>query len=165
MKNEYKINEALVKTWAREYHIHGGKSVVTFVLWCFVALSSLFCAILSFQMQTDWVTCYISVLFLILSIYKLFFARFVIVRRQYKLLAKTYGVTEWTRSIEFSENEILISDHTSSMKYAYNQITKIKEKGNVVFLFLSNNGAIRLYKDAFVGGTWEECKQKILSHL
>ena len=26
---------------------------------------------------------------------------------------------------------------------------------------MNNNIAIRLYKDAFVEGTWEECKKKI----
>ena len=38
---------------------------------------------------------------------------------------------------------------------------EIKEKNNGVIIFLNHNTAIRLYKDAFVEGSWEECKEKI----
>ena len=40
---------------------------------------------------------------------------------------------------------------------------KIKEKNNDILIFFNNNLGLRLYKDAFVEGTWEDCKKKINS--
>ena len=37
-------------------------------------------------------------------------------------------------------------------------VKKIKEKGNVVMIFLNHNQALRLYKDSFISGSWQECK-------
>ena len=47
----------------------------------------------------------------------------------------------------------------------YENIKKIKVKNNVVMIFLNNNLAIRLYKDAFVEGSWDECKKMIDSKI
>ena len=40
-----------------------------------------------------------------------------------------------------------------------------ENKPNVVMLYLNNNIAIRLYVDAFVEGTWAECKDIILAKM
>ena len=59
------------------------------------------------------------------------------------------------------DDEIILTDHTSVSKLKYSNIEKIKEKNNVVMIFMNHNMALRLYKDAFVEGSWEECKKKI----
>mgnify|MGYP003315268821 CR=1 FL=1 len=97
----------------------------------------------------------------ILVVFKLFLSRFVIWAKRYKLFSTLYGVSEWIRTTEFLDDEIILTDHTSVSKLKYSNIEKIKEKNNVVMIFMNNNMALRLYKDAFVEGSWEECKKKI----
>jgi hypothetical protein len=75
------------------------------------------------------------------------------------MLSKTYGVSEWIRSAEFTQDGILLSDHNSVVTLQYKNIQKIIEKKDVVMIFFNNNAAVRLYKDAFVEGSWEECKE------
>ena len=95
----------------------------------------------------------------------LFLARFFVWSKRYKLYSTTYGVSEWIRTTEFLDDEIILTDHTSVSKLKYSNIKTIKEKGNVVMIFMNNNMALRLYKDAFVEGSWEECKEKINAML
>jgi len=108
---------------------------------------------------------YIYALFTVLAVFKLFFARFFFWSKRYKLYSTTYGVSEWIRTTEFLDDEIIITDHTSVSKLKYSNIKTIKEKNNVVIIFMNNNMAIRLYKDAFVEGSWEKCKEKINTML
>lgn len=165
MKNEYKITKELMQSWAKKYHIHGKRNKISFVLWCLVGVCGLYLLVVYALGLADSRDIYFSILFLGLAVYRLFFMRFVAWSNRYKLMAKTYGVTEWVRTIEFLDDEIVLTDHTTTMKTAYTQITKIKEKGNMVLIFCNNDTAIRLYKDAFVEGSWEECKKLINSKI
>ena len=162
MKNEYKITKDLIKSWAKEYHIHGGVNIFLFVLWCVVGIIGLLGLIFSISMTLDWRVIYIYALMFIIAVFKLFIQRFIIWSKRYKLYSTTYGVTEWMRTTEFLDDEIVLTDHTSVSKFKYCNIQKIKEKNNVVMVFMNNNMALRLYKDAFVEGSWEECKKLIL---
>ena len=150
-------------SWAKEYHLQGTSNIILFLLWCVVGVSALAMIILLSLLGGDWLDWYLAILFLALSVFKLFFSRFLVYANRYKLLSKTYGVTEWIRSTEFGDEEITLCDHTSVTKFKYNNIKKIKEKNNVVMIFLNHNMALRIYKDAFVEGSWEECKEKINS--
>lgn len=132
-----------------------------FVSWCFVGFCGLFGIVVSILIHGDPQDYLFFILVLLVAIYKLFFNRFVVWSKRYKLFVKTYGVTEWIRSTEFLEDEIILTDHTTTMQYRYDQIAKIKEKNNIVMLFFKNNTAIRLYKDAFVEGSWQECRALI----
>ena len=105
---------------------------------------------------------YLYALMFLIAIFKLFIQRFIIWSKRYKLYSTTYGVTEWIRTTEFLDDEIVLTDHTSVSKFKYSNIQKIKEKNNVVMIFMNNNMALRLYKDSFVEGSWDECKQMIL---
>ena len=163
MKNEYKITKKEMMSWAKEYHLHGTANIILFALWCVVGVIGLGLIILYSFIGGDWIDWYLSVLFLFLSIFKLFFSRFAVWAKRYKLYSTTYGVTEWMRTTEFLEDEIVLTDHTSVSKLKYSNIKKIKEKNNIVMIFMNDNMALRLYKDAFVEGSWEECKNKINS--
>ena len=159
MKNEYKITKQLVMSWAREYHLQGAANIVLFVLWVLVGMMGLTLVALYLTIGTrDWVDWYIAGLLLFLSIFKLFFSRFIIFSNRYKMLSKTFGVTEWTRMIEFCEDEIVLTEHNAITKLRYENIKKIKEKDNTVLIFFNDNLCVRLYKDAFVNCTWADCK-------
>ena len=159
MKNEYKITKDLIKSWAKEYHLHGTANIFLFFLWCVVGIVGISGMIFSIVLHTDWMVVYLYALMLIIAVFKLFIQRFIVWPKRYKLYSTTYGVTEWMRTTEFSDDEIVLTDHTSVTKFKYSNIQRIKEKGNVVMIFMNNNMALRLYKDAFVEGSWEECKR------
>ena len=162
MKNEYKITKELIRSWAKEYHVHGATNIFLFILWCVVGIIGFSGLIFSIMLHTDWVVIYLYALMFVIAIFKLFIQRFIIWAKRYKLYSTTYGVTEWMRTIEFFDDEIVLTDHTSVSKFKYINIQKVQEKGNVVMIFLNNNMTLRLYKDAFVEGSWDECKQMIL---
>ena len=159
MKNEYKITKDLIKSWAKEYHLHGTANIFLFIFWCVAGVIGFFGLIFFIAMSSDWKIIYLYALMLIIAIFKLFIQRFIVCSKRYKLYSTTYGVTEWMRTTEFSDDEIVLTDHTLVTKFKYSNIQRIKEKGNVVMIFMNNNMALRLYKDAFVEGSWEECKR------
>ena len=161
MKNQYKITKDLMQTWAKEYHLRGAASVILFIIWCVLGVIGISGLIFSIALHSEWMAIYIYALLTIIAVFKLFLARFVVWSKRYKLYSTTYGVSEWIRTTEFLDDEIILTDHTSVSKLKYSNIEKKKEKNNVVMIFMNNNMALRLYKDAFVEGSWEECKKKI----
>ena len=165
MKNEYKITKKEMMSWAKEYYLNGAANIVLFILWCVVGFCGLSMLVALSRTGGELLDWFGAILFLSLAVFKLFFARFVVASKRYKVLSQTYGVTEWIRSAEFVDEEIILCDHTSVTKLKYENIRKIKEKGNVVMVFFNHNVALRLYKDAFVEGSWEECKEKISAFL
>ena len=166
MKNEYKINKALMMSWAKRYIISGAANVVLFVLWILIGISGLALIALLLAVGGDPLDWYIAILFLFLSVFKLFIARFIVISKRFKVYSRLYGVSEWTRTTEFTDSEISVTDHTSaSTKIRYENLKKVKEYGNEVILFFKDNMAIRIYKDAFTEGSWEECRSLLQSKL
>lgn len=161
MKNEYKITKDLIRSWAKEYNLHGAANIFLFVLWCAVGIIGLLGLVFSISMSLDWMIIYLYALILVIAVFKLFIQRFIVWPKRYKLYSTTYGVTEWMRTTEFLDNEIVLTDHTSVSKIKYSNIQRIKEKGNAVLIYMNHNMALRLYKDAFVEGSWEECKKML----
>ncbi len=161
MKNEYKITKSLIMSWAKEYHIRGALNVFLFIIWCVAGVIGTVGLIFYIALR-NWLFVCLSALMLGIAVYKLFLSRFVVWSKRYQLYSTTYGVTEWMRTTEFLEDGIVVTDHTSVSRHSYSNIQKIKEKNNVVMIFLNNNMALRLYKDAFTEGSWEECKARIL---
>lgn len=162
MKNEYKITKKLMMSWAHEYILRGIIDIILFILWGIIGASGVATLIVLAVKGGHWLNWFFSICFILLSVFKLFISRFVIMSRKYKMFSKTYGVSEWLRTVEFTDEEITVTDHTTVMKFSYD-IKRIAEKNNSVVIFFNNNSAIRLYKDKFVEGTWEECKQFISS--
>ena len=163
MKNEFKVTKKLMMSWAKEFHLIGAANIVLFILWCIVGAIGLAMIILLSIFGGEWINWYISILFLLLAVFKLFFSRFIVMSNRYKLIAKTYGVTEWIRTIEFTDDEIISTDHNSVVKYQYTGIKKIKETKDSVLIIFNTNLGVRIYKDAFIEGSWEECKNKLES--
>ncbi len=160
MKNEYKITKELMMSWAKEYHLHGKVQIFNFILYCLLLVCGV--AMLLFNLVVgEWIYYYLAGLSLFVSIFQLFFSRFVVWKKRYKMFSKTYGVTEWMRTTEFTDEAIILTDHTSVSHIQYENIENIKEKGNRVMIYLNHNMALRIYKDAFIEGSWEECLEKI----
>ena len=171
MKNEYKVTKKLMMSWVRESYFINGINIVIFILYCALGIADLAMTAFFIVNKVRWTSLYLSVFILILLVYRLVIYRFLLMSNRYKMLSKTYGVSEWLRTTEFTDEEIILFDHTSVSdfnsvsKFKYDNIKKIVERNKFVMIFFNSNLSIRLYKDAFVESSWEECKEKINSML
>ena len=159
MINEHKITKELLMSWAKDYYLVRKRDIILFVLWSIVGICGLLLLMPLVVFGGDSLDWVLAILFIFFAVYKLFIGRFVYMSKRYKMFAKTYGVDEWLRTIEFLEDEILLTDHTTVNKLQYRNIKKVIEKGNVVLIVMNDNIAFRIYKNAFVEGSWEDCKK------
>ena len=160
MKNEYKITRDIMISWSKS--IFGTATVAFSIFYCVIIFFSFgLLGLLAFIRSTDLKLWLIGLFILVFASYRLFFLRYYFFAKRYKILSKTYGVTEWIRTTEFKDDEIVLTDHNSVCKLRYENIKRISENGNHVIIYFNDNLSARLYKDAFVDGTWEECKAKI----
>ena len=162
MKNKYKITRDLMMSWSK--NIFGTATVAFLIFYCIIIVFSVcLLGLLAFTRIADLKLWLMGIFILIFASYRLFFLRYYFFAKRYKILSKTYGVTEWIRTTEFNDDEIVLTDHNSVCKLKYENIKRISENGNNVIIYFNDNLSTRLYKDAFVEGTWEECKEKINS--
>ncbi len=165
MKNQYKVTKDLMMSWAKEYDLHSQVNKRGMVLSCLLALLGVGLLVNLLINGGEWLYWYFAFLFIGLAVFRLFVARRLAWSKRYQIYSATYGVSEWLRTTEFTDEDIVLTDHTSVSHLRYERIEAIKENGNVVMLYLNDNMAIRLYIDAFVEGTWAECKDIILAKM
>jgi hypothetical protein len=162
MKNEYVIDWPLLKKWTNEGH-HTGIRLAFYIFWCvmlvvFVAFAAL--CILAGQYSYA----FFFVLFAFISFYRAFLWNIMMAKQQYRRLVQTYGNDSWVRTICFEDDEIVIQEEKTEIKYLYSDVLKIVEKGEKIDLILPAKAMIRLYRSKFVDCSWEECKAKILEN-
>lgn len=157
MKNEYTINKQEMMSWAKEVYFVGAASIVQLVLWIAVGLSGVGVLAFAAAVRASWIFWYVGVMLIFLAVFRLVISRYIIFAKRYNLLSGVYGRAEWTRSVEFLADEIVLTDHTAVSRVSYSGIRAIRERGRAVMIFFQNNTAIRIYKDAFTEGSWEEC--------
>ena len=159
MKNEYKITKDLMKNWAKEYYKNGGSYTARLILLVLVAVCEVGCAVYFLRFPVYHLLSLAAMVIFLFALYCIFLQPKVLYLKRYKMDFKIYGATEWIRSVDFGDDEITVTDHNSVYKYRYTDIKRIKEKNDRVIVFFKFNLAIILYKDAFVTGSWEECKK------
>ena len=160
MKNEYKVTKQLFMSWAKEMPTYG-INMVFYVVWWIMTLGSVGMLMLCAYADGSVLQWYTGILLLAICVFKLFFSRRLGAAKRYQFITKNIGVTEWTRTIEFTSDDIVLRDHTHFSNFKYKEIKKIIEKDDSVTIYFSGNYTLRLYKDAFIEGTWEDCKAKI----
>ena len=165
MKNELKITKDEMLSWVKKYYFEGAGNKILFALYLLLGLVGVALMILVLHGGGDTLSGAIGIASIVISVYKLFFERKVFMLRRYRMLAKTYGVDEWQRSIEFTDDDILLNDHNSVSRFRYESIRKIKDEGKIVIIVLNNNIALRFYKDSFTAGTWQECQAMLESKM
>lgn len=155
--NEYQVTWERYRSWVMELALKGVR-LVFMVIWCVVALVCLAFAVSSatsaFRLLYLWLA--------VFGVYRAFFRIFVLAKKQYRQLAQSYGRENWTRRIAFEDDGITVSDEEkSTIRFAYSDIVKVREKGNTICLVASDKSFLWLYKDAFVESDWEECKARM----
>lgn len=169
MKNEYKLTKDTMKSWAKGFHTNGMANIILFIISCYLLVACpmyfieiyyiygyYFVYIAEYLMLMS-----IFVVFTFTSFHRIFIAPSSSYKKLYRSYAEIYGVSEWIRTTEFTDDEIVLTDHRNVYRYRYKSIRKIKERDNLVIIFLGSGGGLHLYKDAFVNGSWEECKKLI----
>ena len=120
--NEYTVTKKLTDNWTRQARFMGINRILL-IIWSVLACINFSATLLAIRLKmSSSVIIYAAIT--LICIYKLFFERRIISRRQYAFYAKTYGTTDWTRRIEFSENDIMLSECSASLKIPYSSVIK-----------------------------------------
>ena len=165
MKNQYTITKELVKKWAHESCFIGRNRTI-FIMYMIVAAA--FAAIFvmyAFFVKSSWHNIYISLIMCAITVYKAYPERIINASERYKQLAKLNGAAAWGMVVDFAETEIVVTEGTATVSISYAGISKIVEKKDKYLIFLKSKNYIRIYKDAFVDCTEEECMDYIRSKI
>ena len=168
MKNEYTVTKKLMKSWAKGAWFNSADNMLRLLFMCGALAFILYVPHLSIHlfrfMGYNKITDLLYYIFHTeaLVLFPLIpFAPRIWRVNEYNIIRKNYSVESWQRSIELTEDEIIVTDHKSLFKYQYRTITRVKERGNVVHIFLKSGTEIIIQKDAFVSGSWYDCKKLI----
>ena len=153
MKNEYTVTWELYRSWVTE-NMFRGVYLAMMLMWLALGIVLLVLAFLVSSVIYK-ILCIFMCLF---CVYRGLFRNYVLVHTHYRHLAKMYGGENWIRTVEISDNCITLSEGNNSAEFLYSDIADISEKDNKIWLKTKKRTVIRLYKDAFVSGSWEECR-------
>ena len=92
MRNEFTITKEEMLSWVKRYSFVGVGNKILFALHLLLGLVGVSLLILVIPSGGDPLSGAIGIASVVISVYKLFFERFVFMTRRYNLLAKTYGV-------------------------------------------------------------------------
>ena len=164
MKNQYTVTKKMMLSWVKEFPVFTLASIVIYILYSIALVIGLSLIVTLSMFGGDSIDWLIGILIILISVYRLFLSRLVRTLTTYKRFREMFGKDEWVQTAEFCEEKIKVSLHTSTGEYDYRQIKKIIERGNSSIIVFKS-GALRIYKDAFVEGSWEECKEKLDSYI
>lgn len=150
MKNEYRVTWELYKKWVIENKLKGARLAIT-ILWSIYTIVALYYFFVwNFKF---------FLLIALFCVYRAVIRDFVVAKKQYNLLAKTYGGKNWLRTITISDEGIYVNEGNISVNCPKTDIAQVKEKDDKIWIVLHNKQVIRLYKSAFTEGSWTECKE------
>ena len=157
MKNEYTVTKNMFISWAKIFYISKIR-IFYFSLALFLLLDGLFMVYITIHTGNDIFCWIISAAFILFALYSLFFSRTRLFIKEYKRLASSVGASEWIVTVEFNDDGITESLPNSTVKYSYGDLKRYIEKEDIVLIFLNDRTPTKIYKSAFVEGSWEECK-------
>ena len=161
MKNEYNVNKQEIISWSKGFRTRSSMGIMVICLYVITLLVSVALFVLLALFGGDMLMWAVAIVATALAVYKLFFSQYVFALSKYRILSTTYGVLEWMRSIEFNDEDITVTEHTSVTKLRYDNLKKIIDGDGIVFLIFNNNLSLCLYKDKFTEGNWQECKEML----
>lgn len=169
MKNRYKITKDLMLSWANGHHFRTIGSILMLLISCYLAIFGSAEFIRIFYLYGYHLIYVVELLalemilgaFAVTAFFKIFFQPRSLYKKAYNRSALAYGTSEWTCTIELSDDDIIYTEHTTVVRYQYKNIVKIRDKKDSVMIFFNHGAAIILYKNAFVDCSWEDCKKLI----
>ena len=159
MKNEYLVTKKLYMSWVTGSRFTPPQLWFTF-FWGALAILFTICAVFYDSLRLYFI------FYTLLCLYMAFFRRMLTALVQFRALARSYGLKgekTWTRTIEFKEEEIVLSDGVCTIRFQYDNLDKIEEKDDRIVLRFKNKMNIRMFRSTFVEGDWLSCKEMLLS--
>lgn len=156
IRNEYVVTKDLYMQWFKENQKKGIQLKIT-IMWL-VILAILIIATVVYVISplsngpSPWIL--LEVTFFIYSVYHLFFRRKLQTAALYDKMASQLG-ENWTRTIDFYDDVIVVSDGKFEVQYPYSEIACVKDEGSVVYIETDTKFVIRLYKDKFSAGDFK----------
>ncbi len=160
IKNEYAVTREVYLEWCKEAHKRHKRGVFQ-VFWIILsALNILMGAYVLFFWNDGRFS---GLYFLALGGFCVFRAvRYTpIYKAQYKKLAEMAGGENWHRTVDLDDSGIITTDNSITVKTAYEEIKGLRENGNNIYLDTDKKGVIRLYKNCFTQGSYEEFRSLI----
>ena len=150
--NEFIVTRKLYREWMRATAKKPVQMLFR-VIWLVLAASMILYAVAYRYIYV------VHLLLIVFCLYNAFFMWRVQAYAVYRKLSKVQG-KNWKRQIFFGDN-IRVMDGRLTTDYDYDEIAEVKGKGNLVELISRNKLKLRIYKDCFTVGSWEECSAHI----
>ena len=112
---------------------------------------------------SDVVFIYISIILILVCIYRVFFRTTIMANKQYNQFAVMQGAAEWERITTFSD-EIIISDGCSTTQYTYDRVTELVETKDYLALGIGS-GLNRSFARLAKGGFGQNTDQDFIDFL
>ena len=163
MKNQFPVTRELVKDWVKDGMFRGPRLIffiIYMVMGVFMVSFSIFMTVISLIFAPESFGLINVMIFLVgaFALYRGIFHNFLIASRQYTLLAKTYGGENWLRTVLFEDGKILLTEGNTSVEYSFSDVIRVRERGDMICLEMSNRSVLRIYRSAFVDGDWDSCR-------
>lgn len=147
--NEYEVTRKLYLQWVLEAK-KSGKHLAFVIFWC---LLTIVCLVLSWIFGWDPYELLLT-----------FFCAFMVLPRDiilallnFKKVRSRQGGSAWTRCITVTADEITVNDGINIATFKTAGVTKVTQDDMKLRVFIKNGGSLRLYKNAFTQGTWQDC--------
>ncbi len=160
MTNEYTVDRRLYRQWARENAFRGTR-LVMFIVWCVLFLAMAGLAVWRFA-AGDAGGGAVYVLFAAFCLYRAFLRNVLIAERQFGQMSRYYGKKSWTRRIGLTDGGLVLTEEKTRQEIAWDDLSEMTEKGDLVVLRTRGGGAVRLYKSKCAGCEWKDFRETIL---
>ena len=160
MKNEYLVTLNLFLSWAFEGKFKG-RWLKFFIMWCAFGLFYLGIA-LGLRALISYLGYDYTIIFTLFSILSAFSFYCAFLRDairalgEYERSKKRYKPL-WIRSVEFTEENILLTDSEITLTYGYLDVNTVIDTKKAIVLSLIDGTLIRLYKDKFISSDPASC--------
>ncbi len=164
--NQYTVTKDLYLKWAKASRRKGLQLKIT-VMWV-VILVILTAATIVYMLSPHGANAYpllaLELVLLMYCIFHLFFKWRVSASSMYDKMAVQLG-HDWTRTVDFRDDAIYITDGTFEVNYPYKEIVSVRNSGTEIYLETDKKLVLHAYKDKFVQGDYQRFKRFIESKV
>lgn len=159
IKNEFTVTKDMYLDWGEESRRKGvgGKFRIFWIV--MAAMMFVVSVVVLFGEREYWYYGFYFLALGVVCIIRITVRYKVMLSMQYKKFAKLFGGENWTRTVEFTDDEIITINGNITLKNKYDEIIKMRTAGNKIWLDTDKGSVVRMYKDSFANGSFEELEK------
>ncbi len=138
----------------KDFSKHPFKKNPMFIINYLFLIFCIFMVVFSVILESTYLVVF-YLLFMLYCVYRIFFSDKVLFSRAFKNLTISQGSYEWERTVQFGDSIVSI-DGNITIKYQWNQVVKLMENEDYLFLEIKTGYGIRLDKNGFTVGSIDE---------